>query len=529
MTCDDLPPELLRDMRDKRIDVDLTLDILNRANRGEFRGYPKVIPSGVPQVDGVSVIDLRNATPRSHMFRISKRAALENLERFNLSARLLELTKRGAVAETIRGGEIELLLSAAALTALGNRLLATCAFGVLNGGSATSYCDQKKNQAIDASLFTALRPLFSTFAPEYRDMPKGLTPAYINSDGSPGASFLELKMRARLVAASRLSEDRRGDRRGGIREPFMPLFQMTSQGNHETLLRAYADLAKSPLLAPLAERHALCASAWLSGIQPMIAAFSPSSAGEPLRIFDSAFGAKNSALPLPGGHGQSFLALRAVFESLRAEGMRFAMLSNVDNLGATPDPVELAILALSGRPAGFDFSYKTPIDVKGGILVSTPGGGKTIVDIGPAIDIGEIERLEERGEAILFNCATGIFDLDWLCSNIEHISRALPIRFSDQNKDAGLYSQAEQVTWEVVSLLPDFIAFAVQKQRRFVAAKMLVEMLLASGFGAEREEVPQPLRATGRMLHEGQSWLLSNIYGMRLDGGRWVASDEDER
>ena len=29
------------------------------------------------------------------------------------------------------------------------------------------------------------------------------------------------------------------------------------------------------------------------------------------------------------------------------------------------------------------------------------------------------------------------------------------MRFSDQNKDAGHYSQAEQVTWEVIALMED--------------------------------------------------------------------------
>lgn len=523
MTKEDLHPELLRDMLYKHIDVDLTLEILNRANRGEFLQYPKVIPAGVPPVDGVSVIELKDIQPEKFIFLIEKRQAFNNVERFGLSYLLEDILRRGSVGETREHGDIELLFSADALKSIGNHLLGRCAFGVLNGGSATSYCDQKKNCSIDEHLFATLQPLFSRLASACREMPKGLTPAYMNPDGTPGSSFLELKMRARLISASRITDARQRN------EPFMPLFQMTSQGNHEALMSAYTDMADSPLLAPLAEHLRLRPADWLSGIQPMIAAYSHSNSGEPKRIFDRAFGKENSALPLPGGHGQSFIALRDVFKSMRRQGLRFAMLSNVDNLGAFPDPIELAILALSGKPAGFDFSYKTPIDVKGGILVRTQNGGKNIVDIGPAIDSREIESLEARGESILFNCATGTFDLDWLTSNIDTISRNLPIRFSDQNKDAGLYSQAEQVTWEVVSLLPDFAAFAVEKKKRFVAAKMLVEMLLASGFGLQSEAVPEKLRTTGRVLHEGQDWLLSNIYGMRLEKKRWVPNDASLR
>ena len=37
----------------------------------------------------------------------------------------------------------------------------------------------------------------------------------------------------------------------------------------------------------------------------------------------------------------------------------------------------------------------------------------------------------------------------------------LPVRFSDQDKDAGRYSQAEQVTWEIIGMLEDFISLAL--------------------------------------------------------------------
>ncbi len=519
MTKENLPPELLQDMLRKGIDVDLTLAILNRANRGDFRQYSKVIPAGVPAIDGVNVIDLRATESTKTIYRFEAHRAMRNLEHFDLIEVLEFLTARGEIRGISSGrNNEELLFSAHALISLGTHLLDRCAWGVFNGGSATSYCDQKKNQSIDCSLFATISPLFSKLASAYREMPKGLTPAYINPDGSFGASFLELKMRARLIAAARYQRALSSI----VREPFMPLFQMTNQGNHETLMRAYEKMAESPLLAPLAERLGLRSADWLSGIQPMIAAFSHSSAGEPTTIFDCAYGKEHSALSLPGGHGQSFIALKDTFKRLRKQGIRFAMLSNVDNLGAFPDPLELAILAISGKPAGFDFAFKTPIDVKGGILVTTADGRKNIVDIGPAIELREVARMEARGESILFNCATGIFDLDWLVSNIESIPKMLPTRFSDQNKDAGLYSQAEQVTWEVVSLLPDFAAFAVEKKRRFVAAKMLVEMLLASGFGLNDWGTPYALKLTAKLLHEGQSWLLSNIYGMRLEEGRWV-------
>ncbi|MEN6297817.1 MAG: hypothetical protein ABFC92_07710, partial [Rectinema sp.] len=64
--------------------------------------------------------------------------------------------------------------------------------------------------------------------------------------------------------------------------------------------------------------------------------------------------------------------------------------------------------------------------------------------------------------------------------------------------------------------------FAVDKKRRFLAAKMLAEMLLTSGFGIDDESVPSQLRETGKALHEGQTWLLEHVYGLRRVNGRWV-------
>jgi len=516
MTEQDIYPALRDDMIAKHVDIRLTLDILNRYNSGELDHFAKIIPDGIPPIDGIGVVDIRDKSPDRVLFKFPKQKTLANLEKMGILPPNGPHHGKSTLFERKERGETSLLFRAKALEEIGLRILGRCAYGVLNGGSATSYADLKKNRAIDEALFTALGPLFERFAGQCKEMPKGLTPAYINPDGAPGANFLELKMRARLLAARQLHL------KPATETPFMPLFQMTSTANHEQLMRAYENIQTSPFLGSLAAEVGLKPSEWLSGIQPMIAAYTHSEEGRPKRIFDRAYGKEHSALALPGGHGQSFMVLADILRGLQKKGVRYAMLSNIDNIGAYIDPVELAILAISGKPAGFDFSFKTPVDVKGGILVRAKDGSRNVVDIGPAIELREVERLEQEGASILFNCATGIFDLDWLVPHLEELTKNLPVRFSDQNKDAGTYSQAEQVTWEVVSLLPDFTAFAVDKKRRFLAAKMLAEMLLTSGFGIDDESVPSQLRETGKALHEGQTWLLEHVYGLRRVNGRWV-------
>jgi UTP--glucose-1-phosphate uridylyltransferase len=272
-----------------------------------------------------------------------------------------------------------------------------------------------------------------------------VTPAYINPDGSPGESFLVLKMRSALLKALRYRE-----RFGPAPRAPLRFFQMTSAGTDAPLREAYAGYRSHPWLAPLIEGAGSDPTRPLSAVQPLIAALSPASEGSPRRIFDRAYGKEDSALALPGGHGQSFRVLAGVYRELLALGYRYAYIGNVDNVGYSVDPVELALMALSGADAAFDFSYRTALDVKGGILVLDERGAMTVGDLGQAISNEEAEALEAGGARILFNCATGLFDLAALVARLDDIAATLPLRVSEQDKDAGRYSQAEQSTWEVV-------------------------------------------------------------------------------
>jgi hypothetical protein len=504
-----LSAALLADMASKGIDAKLTLSILEDYNAGLYDSVKAVRATGVPAVDGKTVINLADRASLS--FAVKARDARERL-----GALGLELPPS---ARELPSGELS--FREAELRELGERLLGKCAYGVLNGGSATSYADSKKNLAFGQGVFDALSDSYNALAPLCKDRPKGLTPAYLEPDLSPGASFLELKMRARLIAAR--SSRARGEEAG---EGFMPLFQMTSVSNDEALASAYAEYESGPLLEPLARELGIGGASWATGVQPMIAAYTHSSEGRPKRVFDRAHGKPDSAIALPGGHGQCFRVLAPVLRELHGRGIRFAYLGNVDNLGYLPDPVELAILALSGQPAAFDFSLRTSVDVKGGILVETEGEGgasvRTIADIGPAISFEEVKRLEASGSSILFNCAIGLFDLDYLVPRLDELGRKLPVRFTDQDKDSGRYSQAEQVTWEVASILPGFLAFAVDKYDRFIAAKLLAETLLTSGAASGDSRLSSELAETSRKLHAALARKLSGPYGLEERGGRWV-------
>jgi hypothetical protein len=303
---------------------------------------------------------------------------------------------------------------------------------------------------------------------------------------------------------------------------------MTSVYNNETIAEAYEHYRSSPLLEDLISATGIDVTEALTGIQPLLAAYTHSDEGEPKGIFTRAWGKENTLLPLPGGHGQNFVALRDIYVDLYRSGYRYAYLGNVDNLGNTVDPKTLALTALSGRSAAFEFSFKTPVDVKGGVLIEDRSGKLNAVDIGPAVSKEEVARAEEEGKPILFNCATGLFDLSYLAEHIDSVIRDLPIRISDQDKDAGKYSQAEQITWEIIGMMDDPLILGVDKTKRFLASKLFLENLVTSGTGLESSEYPEELRPLATRLKGGLEELLRGTYGMKLESGRWIPRTPEE-
>lgn len=492
----------------KGVDVELTLAVLNRLNSNDYTSEPAIVNS-IPDPEDPAVVDCRG----NFTWEISCGGAQEALEDLNISARISDYG-------TVQNGVVQ--FSREGLARLGQHMLPLVSSGILNGGSATSYADRLKNQAINVELFALYEDRFHRLVSQFSELPKGLSPGFIQPDESPGPSFIEIKMRGLLIKGALAKKK-------SINCPedaLFPLFQMTSTSTNSHIESAYRNYRESPMLEQLIRYSRIDITAVETGIQPLITAFSRE--GDRWSIFSEAYGEKNSVLPLPGGHGQCFFTLNSIFRDLRKRGKRFVQIGNVDNLGNTPDPSIIAILALTRKPAGFEFAFKTPVDVKGGILVRDDAGKLNCADIGPAISSHEVAAAESGGAEILFNCATGIFSLDYLVEHIDRIIGGIPLRVSHQKKDAGEYSQAEQITWEVLSLIDDPIIFGVDKYERFLAAKMFVECMMTSGIGLSESGFPRSddpgrdLYKVGRRLHQGLTSLLTSVYGMALKDRRWT-------
>ncbi|MFW6212802.1 MAG: UTP--glucose-1-phosphate uridylyltransferase [Spirochaetota bacterium] len=515
-------PELRENMIAKNIDVELSKSIVDAYNRGEFDRFKPIEVDEIPTVDGSTVLDftgepeisLPSNTARERLSELLPAVIVEKLEQFATASEGDHLTFGKAALETI-----------------GLFLMPRVAYGVLNGGSATSYADKTKNSGFSEELFSLMETEFEKMAEVSRGRAKGLTPAFLQPDGSFGPSFLELKMRNLLITAMRsrkLLEKHAPGAADSLPMPLLPFFQMTSIHTDDELAASYREYRNEPVLADLIAETGLDPSDPESAVQPLIAAYTHSEAGRPKQIFDHAYGREGETLPLPGGHGQNFAVLKEVYQRLYDGGKRFVYLGNVDNLGYLPDPVEVAYLALSGKQAGFDFAFKTPVDVKGGILVRDTDGHLNCADIGPAVSKEDVAKAQDAGKSILFNAATGLFDLAYLTTNIDRIIKELPTRFTDQDKDAGKYSQAEQVTWEVIGMLDDFLIFSVTKWERLLAAKLLSETLMTSGIKIDDPSYPTAadpavdLKGSAEKLHEGLVNKLRGEYAMRKEQGRWV-------
>ncbi len=99
----------------------------------------------------------------------------------------------------------------------------------------------------------------------------------------------------------------------------------------------------------------------------------------------------------PPGHGDIYTALHTsgLLDHLLAEGCRYALICNSDNLGATLNPALLGFMATSAIPFIMEVARRTPADAKGGHLAVRSDGGLILRESAqfPAgSDGGDIDR-----------------------------------------------------------------------------------------------------------------------------------------
>lgn len=153
--------------------------------------------------------------------------------------------------------------------------------------------------------------------------------------------------------------------------------------------------------------------------------------------------ADGSLSPYTPGHGDFGPALRAsgVLDELRGRGARVLMLSNVDNLGARPDPVVVGMHLLSGRRLTTEVTAKEPGD---------RGGAPARVDGRPILVEGfRFPSGFDESRIRVFGTNSFVVDLDAL-----EPEYPLTWFYVEKTVDGRTAVQLERLVNELTSLLP---------------------------------------------------------------------------
>ena len=481
-------------MRRANIDVGLSLQMLQILRENQLissKGQSTDCKDfEIPVTDGQSIIDFSSGIN----YKVSRQRIEELLSQYPE----LAASSMARRARDIEHSKVE--LNEAELSEVGLLLSPRFAFGVLNGGSASSYFDRKKNRGFSPELFQILQDEFEFLSNKFASQPKALCPAFLNNDGghdpstgpSFGPSFIGLKLRALFSTLQKQEKLRQNLGLASVPNDQTKFFQMTSQLTHAPLQDYITNGGWQR--DPAALKELASKLKWrpdeqiFSKQQPLIATFDRDKNSRPQSW--NFFRDKNGAyVPMPGGHGQCFFALKKLLHELYRQGTRYISLGNIDNVAYNPQPSFIGLLALSGRNGLFICSYRTAVDIKGGVLLrprQTRHSRLNCFDIGVGVDKDILEVAENKGEDLLFNCAIGYFDLEALLQKIDHIIASLPLRISEQSKDRGHYWQVEQVTWEVIGLLNSVLIGAVRKEDHFLAAKLQLEAFVNTSYQLQR-------------------------------------------
>jgi UDP-N-acetylglucosamine pyrophosphorylase len=131
----------------------------------------------------------------------------------------------------------------------------------------------------------------------------------------------------------------------------------------------------------------------------------------------------------PPGHGDVYPALvgSGWLDRLLAEGVKYAFISNSDNLGAFLDPVLLNFFADSGAPFLMEVTRRTATDKKGGHLAKRMSDGRLLlreVAQCPDDDLDEFQNIDKHR---YFNTNNLWLNLEKLKAQLKADSGVLPL------------------------------------------------------------------------------------------------------
>jgi UTP--glucose-1-phosphate uridylyltransferase len=138
----------------------------------------------------------------------------------------------------------------------------------------------------------------------------------------------------------------------------------------------------------------------------------------------------------PPGHGDLYPALvgSGWLDRLLAEGVKYAFVSNSDNLGAILDPAILTYFAKSGAPFLMEVTRRTAADRKGGHLAVRKSDGRLLLREVAQCPDADVDAFQDIDRHQYFNTNSLWLRLDLLKAQLAADSGVLPLPMIRNNK-----------------------------------------------------------------------------------------------
>lgn len=188
----------------------------------------------------------------------------------------------------------------------------------------------------------------------------------------------------------------------------------------------------------------------------------------------------------PPGHGDLYTALgtSGALARLLDAGVRYAFLSNVDNLGGWPDPRVLARFIASGAPFLMEVVRRTEGDWKGGHLARRRGDGGLVLRETAQCAPEDREAFRDAGRYRYFNANNLWVRLEALKEALDRSGGFLPLpvivnpkTVDPRDPDSAPCVHLEQAAGSAIAILPGATAIEAPR-RRFAPVKTTANLLV---------------------------------------------------
>jgi len=211
----------------------------------------------------------------------------------------------------------------------------------------------------------------------------------------------------------------------------------------------------------------------------------------------------------PPGHGEIYTALSTsgLLSDLLDEGVRYALIVNGDNLGATLDPALLGYFSSHRLPFMMEVAQRTPTDMKGGHLARNADGRLILREIAqcPEEDLAAFQDITKYRYFNVNSLWINLLALHTLVRQNPVIHLPLirnPKTLDPRNADSPPVFQVETAMGAAISLFDGATAVEVPPTRFHPVKKCADLLALRSDcfiFQANGNLMPNPARRLGRI------------------------------